>query len=104
MKISKMIIAVAILFATQLSAQQVQQEDKNLRGERKRVVQGIKSGEITKPEAAKIKKEMRDVKQATQAAKADGKVTKAEKKEIARQDQQLDRTIHRTKHNNRVRK
>ena len=76
-----------------------QREDRNLRGERKRVAQGIKSGEIKPREAVTIEKQARDVKQAKKAAAADGQITVKERAKIARQDKQLDRTINRKKHN-----
>jgi len=89
------------VFIMETNAQQ--REDFNLRGERTRVQQGIQSGEITKAEAAKINREKRDVQIAKKSARADGIVTKGERKVIARQDRQLDKTIYRTKHNSRRR-
>jgi hypothetical protein len=76
-----------------------QREDLNLRGERNRVAQGIRSGEINPREAAIIRKQANDVKQAKRIAKADGVVTPRERAFIAREDRQLDRTIYRAKHN-----
>ena len=78
-----------------------QKEDWNLRGERKRTAQGIQSGEINKKEAAVIRKQARDVKQAKRNALADGVVTPKERAKVAVQDRQLDRTIKRAKHNRR---
>lgn len=78
-----------------------QKEDWNLRGEKKRTIQGIKSGEINKKEAAVIHKQARDVKQAKRSALADGVVTPRERAKVAVQDRQLDKTIRRTKHNHR---
>lgn len=89
--------ATAVLISTISFAQQ--REDWNLRGERKRTAQGIKSGEITRREAIAIEKQARDVKQAKRAAAADGQITVKERAKIARQDKQLDRTINRKKHN-----
>lgn len=92
-----LVLSFAILTSVLSFAQQ--REDRNLRGERKRVVQGIKSGEITPREAIAIEKQARDVKQAKRAAAADGQITVKERAKIARQDKQLDRTINRKKHN-----
>jgi hypothetical protein len=96
------LLLTCVLFFTNESKSQ-QKEDINLKGERARVRQGVRSGEITRREAVKINKEKQDVKAAKRAAKADGVVTPEERKEVAKQDRQLDRTIHRTKHNNRRR-
>lgn len=92
-----LVLSITILASVLCFAQQ--REDRNLRGERKRVAQGVKSGEINKKEAAVIHEQAKDVKQAKRAAAADGQVTVKEKAKIARQDRQLDRTIRRKKHN-----
>ena len=97
MNMKNLVLSFAILTSVLSFAQQ--REDRNLRGERKRVVQGIKSGEITPREAIAIEKQARDVKQAKRAAAADGQITLKERAKIARQDKQLDRTINRKKHN-----
>ena len=92
-----LVLSFAILTSVLSFAQQ--REDRNLRGERKRVAQGIKSGEIKPREAVAIEKQARDVKQAKRTAAADGQITVKERAKIARQDKQLDRTIYRKKHN-----
>lgn len=92
-----LILSIAIV--TSLASFAQQREDRNLRGERKRVAQGLNSGEIKPAETVAIEKQARDVKQAKRAAAADGQVTVREKANIARQDRQLDRTIYRKKHN-----
>ena len=97
MNMKNLVLSFAILTSVLSFAQQ--REDRNLRGERKRVAQGIKSGEIKPREAVTIEKQARDVKQAKRAAAADGQITLKERAKIARQDKQLDRTINRKKHN-----
>lgn len=92
-----LVLSIAILASVMSFAQQ--KEDRNLRGERKRVAQGVKSGEINKREAVVIQNQARDVKQAKRTATADGEVTVKERAKIAKQDRQLDRTIRRKKHN-----
>ena len=56
-----LVLSFAILTSVLSFAQQ--REDRNLRGERKRVAQGIKSGEIKPREAVAIEKQAQDVKQ-----------------------------------------
>ena len=97
MNMKNLVLSFAILTSVLSFAQQ--REDRNLRGERKRVAQGIKSGEIKPREAVAIEKQAQDVKQAKRAAVADGQITVKERAKIARQDKQLDRTINRKKHN-----
>lgn len=97
------VIAISALLLSDISNAQ-QREDMNLKGERARIRQGVKSGEITRGEAAKIREKENELRNAKRAAKADGVINKQERKEIAKEDRQLDRTIHRTKHNNKRRK
>lgn len=92
-----MIIASLALVA--ISATSVAQKT-----QRERIKQGVKSGEITRVEAAKIAKEKQDVRQAKVIAKADGAVTAEEKKIIRKERKQASRTIYKKKHNNRNRK
>jgi hypothetical protein len=94
-------LVLAIALFSSVFAFSQQKEDWNLRGERKRTVQGIQSGEINRKEAAVIHKQAKDVKQAKKRAVADGVITPKERAIIAVQDKQLDRTIRRTKHNRR---
>lgn len=94
-------LVLAIALFSSVFAFSQQKEDWNLRGERKRTVQGIKSGEINRKEATVIHKQAKDVKQAKRRAVADGVITPKERAIIAVQDKQLDRTIRRTKHNRR---
>lgn len=106
----KVILFFAIVIATTVSVNAQTQkhlgkrnEDMNLKGEKARVKEGIKSGEITKAEAKRIKKEAKDVQHAKHRANADGTITKREQMRIAKQDRQLDKTIRKTKHNKRDR-
>ncbi len=64
-----------------------------------RVKDGIKSGEITKSEAAKIKEKRQETQATVKDAKADGVVTPEEKLEIERKRKEASRTIYRKKHN-----
>ncbi|MBX2845380.1 MAG: hypothetical protein KTR13_04120 [Saprospiraceae bacterium] len=79
--------------ATQVNAQAI----------KPRTVQGVKSGEITKAELKRIKKETKDVKRARRKAAADGQITRKEKAKINRQRYQANKAVYRSKHNNRDR-
>ncbi len=97
-------LAVAIVmgaFITSASAQQtIHQKSKH---ERHRIAQGVKSGELTKAETANLVKGQKEVHQEVKAAKADGVVTKDERKDIKQDQRQQSRKIYRKKHNNRER-
>jgi hypothetical protein len=73
------------------------------RGDRARVRQGIKSGEMTKGETMSVLKSKREIKKDVRAARADGVVTARERKEIRNDKRKLNRKIYRVKHNNRKR-
>lgn len=92
-----LILSIVLLSSIMNFAQQ--KEDLNLRGERHRVAQGIKSGELKPKEVVAINKQAKDVKQAKKSALKDGHITRVERAKIAKQDRQLDRTIYRKKHN-----
>lgn len=95
----KIIIGAFLLTASVSFAQQ--KEDMNLRGEKRRVANGIKSGEINKHEAKVIDTKAQQLQLAKEKAKADGEVSARERAKIARKDAQLDRTIYKKKHNRR---
>jgi hypothetical protein len=71
--------------------------------QRNRIKQGVRSGELTAKETAKLAKEVHENKEAKVEAKSDGVVTRAERKEIHQNQNQTSRKIYRAKHNNRSR-
>lgn len=98
-------LAAAVLLGafvtTSVSAQQtVRQKGRH---ERHRIAQGVKSGELTKAETANLVKGQKEIHQEVKAAKADGVVTRDERKDIKQDQRQQSRKIYRKKHNNRDR-
>ena len=71
--------------------------------QQQRIRQGVRSGSLTRREAARLEREQRDVRQDKRAAKADGTVTTQERAEIRHNENQANRQIYRAKHNNRRR-
>ena len=69
-----------------------------------RIHQGVKSGELTRPEARNLRKGQRHVHRMEARAKADGKVTPAERARITTAQNHQSRKIYRKKHNARTRK
>ena len=97
------VLAAAIIlgaFFTSANAQTVKQKGKN---ERHRIVKGVKSGELTKAEATNLAQGQKEIHQEVKAAKADGVVTKEERKDIKQDQRQESRKIYRKKHNKRDR-
>lgn len=65
----------------------------------KRIVNGVKSGELTTAEKRKLGQQQKDIRSDKREAKADGVVTYEEKAEIKKDRRKASRTIYRKKHN-----
>lgn len=74
------------------------------RNQAKRIRHGVRNKELTKRETGALVKDAKEIKTEKAAAKADGTVTGAERKEIHQDMNQNSRKIYRKKHNNRTRK
>jgi hypothetical protein len=100
MKLTKFIAAfgIMIIAATNVNAQATAN-----RGDKIKIKQGVKSGELTKKETVRLARQQKDIRQDVKSAKADGVVTREERKNIKREKRRADRTIYRKKHNNRDR-
>ena len=77
----------------------VNQRQKN---QHARIRQGVKSGELTKGEARKLRGEEKSIQAEKQMAKADGKVTPAERAKLRHDQNKASRDIYRLKHNART--
>ena len=71
--------------------------------QRKRIRQGVRSGELTKQETRSILKDQQEVREEKREARADGVVTREERREIQQEQNQASRRIYRKKHNRRDR-
>ena len=71
--------------------------------QRKRVRQGVKSGELTKAETAVLAHQQKDIRTAKHQARADGKVNRDERKDINQDQRKASKSINRKKHNKRDR-
>ena len=72
--------------------------------QQKRIGQGIASGELKAGEVRKLENEQKEIQQDKRAARADGTVTGAERKEIWQEQNKASRHIYRAKHNNKTRR
>lgn len=68
-----------------------------------RIRQGVRSGELTRGEFRRLEKEQAEIQEDKKEAKADGTVTKDERKELRHEQNVASRRIYRAKHNNRDR-
>lgn len=92
-------LAVSLLIAGSVLAQTatpvVTQRQEN---QKERISQGVKSGELTKREAAKLRAEQRAIQAEKRMAKTDGTVTPAERAKLQRDQNRASRDIYRQKH------
>ena len=93
-------IVLGALFTTANAQQTIKQKGRH---ERHRIAQGVKSGELTKAKTKNLVQGQKEIHQDVKAAKADGVVTKEERKDIKQDQRQESRKIYRKKHNNRER-
>ena len=98
----KFVSAVAIVLAISITSVQAQIVRK-AHSQHARIKQGVRSGELTRAEAVNLRNGQKQVRQEVKAAKADGVVTAAERKEIKQDQRQESRKIARKKHNRRDR-
>lgn len=77
--------------------------DQRQERQEKRIDQGIKTGELTKGEAARLGAQQNKIKVDEARAKADGKVTAKERAKLKREQNRANRNIFRKKHNRRDR-
>ncbi len=99
MKFTKLFIAASFVIATAAAnAQTTTGIDHTQKTEKKRIRQGVKSGELDKAEAKRLRKEQRRIARMESRAKADGTVTIAERKRLKREQRQASRNIAKQKH------
>ena len=94
---------VSVVIAASSYAQTVTPRvDKREARQQARIRQGVKSGELTGPEAAKLERQQGRIRRDESRAKADGVVTPKERARLAREQNRASKNIHAKKHNNRV--
>jgi uncharacterized membrane protein YebE (DUF533 family) len=72
--------------------------DQRQANQERRIEQGVKSGELTNREAARLEKGQAKVQRMEAKAKADGVVTAKERRQITREQDKQSRRIARAKH------
>ncbi|MBI1804288.1 MAG: hypothetical protein HY033_03250 [Ignavibacteriae bacterium] len=93
-----------LTFAGSVFAQtQTPQVDAREKNQQERIKEGVKSGELTGGETRRLEAEQGKIKADEMNAKADGKVTPAERRHIKREQNRASRHIYKKKHNARER-
>ncbi len=96
----KFLAATIIMMAIGICSTEAQTRPGN-RTQKQRIKQGVKSGELTKGETARLMRMKKDTRRDIKMAKTDGVITRRERKEIRRDKKRSSRAIYRSKHNNR---
>ena len=86
----------APVFAQNTATPKIDQRQEN---QQNRITNGVKSGELTAKETQNLEKREIKIEGDKQAAKADGKVTAAERQKLKREENKASRAIYRKKHN-----
>lgn len=76
--------------------------NKRQRNQQRRIGQGIKSGQLTPGEAARLEAREAKIQRDKRKAKADGTVTPAERRKLQREENRASRKIYKLKHNNKT--
>lgn len=66
--------------------------------QRDRIAQGVRSGQLTKDEAAKLHQEEKSIRQEEQGYRSDGKLTPAERKDLQQDLNKVSKDIYQEKH------
>ena len=104
----KTVKALSVVFAALIAAPVLAQNtstlgiDKRQENQQKRIDAGVQSGALTEKEAAKLEKRDAKIDAHEQVAKADGSVTRAERRKLHREQNRANRGIYRKKHNGRT--
>jgi len=100
MKLKSLIVAgLIVLGCTNVDAQAVNRT----KNQHHRIKEGVKSGELTRAEAANLRNDQKKIRTEVKDAKADGLVTPLERKDIRQDKRKASREIYRKKHNGRDR-
>ena len=100
MKFSATAFVITLAFASIASAQEINQR---LENQRDRIQAGIKDDQLTKGEATRLKADDAAIRAEERVDRKanDGKLTRAERKQLNRQLNRTSRQIHRARHNDR---
>jgi hypothetical protein len=103
----KTILAIVVFsaasYATSAQTTTTGKPVSTIKNDRQRIRQGVKSGELTKAEAARLKVQTAKVNQERKDYKADGVVTAEERKDLRQDKKRLSRRIYKQKHDGQVR-
>ena len=99
-RIVSVILTTIFVLGTSIAtfAQNTPRVDRRERHQQRRIRQGVRSGELTHREARRLERQQAVTHAEEGAAKADGKVTKRERRHLNRRENRTSRHIYRQKH------
>lgn len=101
-------ILLSVMFVLALgitvSAQTTPSVDRREHRQQRRIHQGVKSGSLTRREAARMERQQARTRRLEARAKSDGTVTRRERARLQRRENRTSRHIYRQKHDNQNRR
>jgi hypothetical protein len=94
-----LVLLAAPVFAQNTATPRIDQRQQN---QQERIAKGVQSGALTPTETRQLEKREGKIAADEQAAKADGRVTAAERSKLRREENRASRKIHQKKHNART--
>ncbi|MFT3948816.1 MAG: hypothetical protein QM763_17765 [Agriterribacter sp.] len=101
---SGFIIALIAFASAGFSQTKTPRVHKRQVNQQERIADGVKDGELTKRETAKLEARQAKIQNDKKAAKADGVVTKKERAKLHREQKRSSRAIYRQKHDAQTKK
>ncbi len=97
-------MAVGMFTIVSFAQDKTPKVDAREKNQKERIEQGVKSGELTRPEARRLKAKEAKIKADEAKAKADGEVTPAERAKLQHEQNKASKRIYRQKHDTQKRK
>jgi uncharacterized protein HemX len=95
-----MVLGTGIVSMAQTATPEINRRE---RRQQKRIHRGVRSGSLTKREAARLEHQQAKTEAAEAAAKADGTVTRKERRHLRSRERHTSRSIYRQKHDSQRR-
>ncbi|OSY88439.1 hypothetical protein WH52_06700 [Tenacibaculum holothuriorum] len=102
MNVKVLFLVIGFAFSG-IAYSQTPKVDKRQNKQRTRIVNGVKSGELTAKETKQLAQQQSNIRKMERKAKRDGVVTKKEKVKLQKAQNKASRNIKRKKNNNRSR-
>lgn len=101
MSIARSAVVILLVGLTAAASAQTKtpRVDRRERRQEARIQEGVKSGELTKKEAATLEAQQQKIRKDEMKAKADGTLSPAERMKLKREQNRANRRIFRKKHN-----